>query len=113
MAAQPFRMPGRPPRCVSKLRDNGWPGGTSGIPSFPNLPLLDESGKRNDSLVATMAWSHSPHQTVNIADAYTETNFDFFSGTRHFDRRTRLPFAVLPRCAVKKKNHDEVIGVCS
>ena len=61
-------------------------GGTSGNPIlFPNLPLLDDAGAPNDSLVAGYAAIH--HQTVNIADAYTEPNFDF-SGTRRFDERT-------------------------
>ncbi|MEO6626429.1 MAG: GAF domain-containing protein, partial [Burkholderiaceae bacterium] len=61
-------------------------GGTSGNPiSFPNLPLRDDAGMPNDSLVAAYAAIH--HQTVNIADAYDATNFDF-SGTRRFDERT-------------------------
>ena len=83
-------------------------GGTSGIAiSFPNLPLLDESGAPNDSLVAAYAAIH--HQTVNIADAYTEPNFDF-AGTRHFDERTG--YRSKSFLAVPMKNHEgEVIGV--
>ncbi len=83
-------------------------GGTSANPiSFPNLPLLDESGAPNDSLVAAYAAIH--HQTVNIADAYTEPNFDF-SGTRHFDERTG--YRSKSFLAVPMKNHEgEVIGV--
>ncbi len=83
-------------------------GGTSGIPiSFPNLPLLDESGAPNDSLVAAYAAIH--HQTVNIADAYTEPNFDF-AGTRHFDERTG--YRSKSFLTVPMKNHEgEVIGV--
>ncbi len=83
-------------------------GGTSGNPiSFPNLPLLDENGAPNDSLVAAYAAIH--HQTVNIADAYTEPNFDF-SGTRHFDERTG--YRSRSFLAVPMKNHEgEIIGV--
>ena len=83
-------------------------GGTSGIAiSFPNLPLMDENGQRNDSLVAAYAAIH--HQTVNIADAYSEPNFDF-SGTRHFDERTG--YRSQSFLAVPMKNHEgDVIGV--
>ena len=83
-------------------------GGTSGNPiSFPNLPLLAEDGKPNDSLVAAYAAIH--HQTVNIADAYTEPNFDF-SGTRRFDERTG--YRSRSFLAVPMRNHEgEVIGV--
>lgn len=83
-------------------------GGTSGSPiSFPNLPLRDETGAPNDSLVAAYAAIHV--ETVNIADAYTEPNFDF-SGTRHFDERTG--YRSKSFLAVPMKNHEgEVIGV--
>nr|MDP2192424.1 HD domain-containing phosphohydrolase [Rhodoferax sp.] len=83
-------------------------GGTSGHAiSFSDLPLRDEAGKPNDSLVAAYAAIHS--QTVNIADAYTEPNFDF-SGTRHFDQLTG--YRSQSFLAVPMKNHeDEVIGV--
>ncbi len=83
-------------------------GGTSGSPiSFPNLPLLDDQGAPNDSLVAAYAAIH--HQTVNIADAYDAENFDF-SGTRRFDERTG--YRSRSFLAVPMKNHEgEVIGV--
>lgn len=83
-------------------------GGTSGTAiSFPNLPLHDESGAPNDSLVAAYAAIHN--QTVNIADAYTAPNFDF-SGTRRFDERTG--YRSQSMLAVPMKNHEgEVIGV--
>ena len=83
-------------------------GGTSGNPiSFPNLPLVDEHGVPNDSLVAAYVAIH--HQTVNIADAYTEPNFDF-SGTRRFDERTG--YRSQSFLAVPMRNHEgEVIGV--
>ncbi len=61
-------------------------GGTAATPAqFPNLPLYDECGQPNNSMVAAYAAIH--RQTVNIADAYTAEGFDF-SGTRAFDRRT-------------------------
>ncbi|MCF8155051.1 MAG: GAF domain-containing protein [Rhodoferax sp.] len=83
-------------------------GGTSGKPiDFPNLPLHDDQGRPNDSLVAAYAAIHS--QTVNIADAYTEANFDF-SGTRQFDARTG--YRSQSFLAVPMKDHEgDVIGV--
>jgi HD-GYP domain-containing protein (c-di-GMP phosphodiesterase class II) len=83
-------------------------GGTSGKPiDFPNLPLLDEQGRPNDSLVAAYAAIHA--QTVNIVDAYTEANFDF-SGTRQFDARTS--YRSQSFLAVPMKDHEgDVIGV--
>ncbi len=83
-------------------------GGTSGNPiSFPDLPLVNEAGKPNDSLVAAYAAIH--HETVNVKDAYTEANFDF-SGTRRFDERTG--YRSKSFLAVPLKNHEgEVIGV--
>jgi len=83
-------------------------GGSSGKPiNFPNLPLYDATGKSNDSLVAAYAAIHN--QTVNIADAYTEPNFDF-SGTRRFDERTG--YRSQSFLTVPMKDHEgDVIGV--
>lgn len=83
-------------------------GGTSGKPiNFPNLPLHDAQGGANDSLVAAYTVIHN--QTVNIADAYTEPNFDF-SGTRQFDERTG--YRSQSFLAVPMKDHEgDVIGV--
>ena len=83
-------------------------GGTSGKAiDFPNLPLHDDRGRPNDSLVAAYAAIHA--QTVNIADAYTEPNFDF-SGTRQFDARTG--YRSQSFLAVPMKDHEgDVIGV--
>ncbi len=83
-------------------------GGTSGRPiDFPNLPLYDAQGDPNDSLVAAYSAIHS--QTVNVADAYTEPNFDF-SGTRQFDARTG--YRSQSFLSVPMKDHEgDVIGV--
>jgi HD-GYP domain-containing protein (c-di-GMP phosphodiesterase class II) len=83
-------------------------GGTSGQPiNFPNLPLYTETGAPNDSLVA--AYSAIHRQTVNIADAYTEPDFDF-SGTRKFDQKTG--YRSQSFLSVPMKDHEgEVIGV--
>ncbi|MBZ4212212.1 MAG: GAF domain-containing protein [Rhodoferax sp.] len=83
-------------------------GGTSGSAiSFPDLPLYDAAGTPNDSLVAGYAAIHV--HTVNIADAYSEPNFDF-SGTRRFDERTG--YRSKSFLAVPMKDHEgEVIGV--
>jgi len=83
-------------------------GGSSGKAiSFPNLPLHLSDGTPNDSLVAAYAAIH--HQTVNIADAYSEPNFDF-SGTRQFDEHTG--YRSKSFLTVPMRNHEgEVIGV--
>ena len=83
-------------------------GGSAGSPiSFPNLPLTNDTGGPNDSLVAAYAAIYN--ETVNIADAYTAPNFDF-SGTRRFDARTG--YRSQSFLAVPMKNHEgEVIGV--
>ena len=75
--------------------------------NFPNLPLRDAEGRANDSLVAAYTAIHN--QTVNIADAYNEPNFDF-SGTRQFDERTG--YRSQSFLAVPMKDHEgDVIGV--
>ncbi len=83
-------------------------GGTTGNAiNFPNLPLANEKGERNDSMVAAYAAIHD--KTVNIADAYTEAGFDF-SGTRSFDERTG--YRSQSFLTVPMKNHEgEIIGV--
>ncbi|NJD35809.1 MAG: GAF domain-containing protein [Betaproteobacteria bacterium] len=83
-------------------------GGTTGKAiNFPNLPLTNEKGESNDSMVAAYAAIHD--KTVNIADAYTEAGFDF-SGTRSFDERTG--YRSQSFLTVPMKNHEgEIIGV--
>ncbi len=74
---------------------------------FPNLPLHTEQGEPNDSMVAAYSAIHK--LTVNIADAYTEPNFDF-SGTRAFDER--MGYRSKSFLSVPMKDHEgEVIGV--
>ena len=83
-------------------------GGTTGNPiNFPNLPLINDKGESNDSMVAAYAAIHD--KTVNIADAYTEAGFDF-SGTRRFDERTG--YRSQSFLTVPMKDHEgEIIGV--
>jgi HD-GYP domain-containing protein (c-di-GMP phosphodiesterase class II) len=83
-------------------------GGTTGNPiNFPDLPLANEQGEPNNSLVAVYAAVHG--QTVNIADAYSEAGFDF-SGTRKFDQKTG--YRSRSFLTVPMRNHEnEVIGV--
>jgi HD-GYP domain-containing protein (c-di-GMP phosphodiesterase class II) len=82
-------------------------GGTSGnAVDMPHVPLFDDQGKPNHSNVV----SHAVHQqqTVNIADAYDSTEFDF-SGTKAFDARTGYrskSFITVPL----KPRGGEVIG---
>lgn len=83
-------------------------GGTSGNPvGFPDLPLKNESGEPNNSMIA--AYAAINDKTVNIADAYSEAGFDF-SGTRKFDERTG--YRSQSFLTVPMKNHErEIIGV--
>lgn len=85
-------------------------GGASGEPMsgrFQDLPLYREDGSPNTSLVA--AYSALKAETVNIADAYTASGFDF-SGTRKFDEVTGYRSGSF--LTVPMKNHEnEIIGV--
>jgi HD-GYP domain-containing protein (c-di-GMP phosphodiesterase class II) len=82
-------------------------GGTSGNPvNIPPVSLFDEEGRPNHNNVV----SHAVHEqtSVNIADAYTSTEFDF-SGTKTFDARTgyrSMSFITVPL----KPRGGEVIG---
>jgi len=83
-------------------------GGSSATPiKFPSLPLRNQDGAPNDSLVAAYAAIHA--RTVNVADAYTDPAFDF-SGTRRFDQSTG--YRSQSFLTVPMKDHEgEVIGV--
>jgi HD-GYP domain-containing protein (c-di-GMP phosphodiesterase class II) len=84
-------------------------GGTTGkAMDLPELPLFDErTGKENHRNVATHAALTG--ETVNIADAYAVTRFDF-SGTRDIDQRSG--YRSRSFLTVPLKNHlGEVIGV--
>lgn len=74
---------------------------------FPPLPLYDDKGKANETMVAARAAVYK--QTINVPDAYISKTFDF-SGTRAFDTRTGYrsqSFLTLPML-----NHEnELIGV--
>ena len=54
-------------------------------PQFTDLPLYMDDGSPNDHMVAAHVVISGA--TANIADAYTDENFDF-SGTMRFDRAT-------------------------
>ncbi len=83
-------------------------GGTTGRPiTLDPIPLYDESGRPNESMV--VAYAALREITVNIADAYAAEGFDF-SGTRLFDQKTG--YRSRSFLTVPMKNHeDEVIGV--
>lgn len=85
-------------------------GGPSGAPiseKFKDLPLFDDKGQPNNSMVAAYAALHA--ETVNIKDAYSEAGFDF-SGTRRFDQSTG--YRSQSFLTVPMKNHEnEIIGV--
>jgi len=74
---------------------------------FPALPLYDDDGKPNETMVAARAALDK--KTINIPDAYVAEGFDF-AGTRAFDTRTGYrsqSFLTLPML-----NHEnELIGV--
>jgi HD-GYP domain-containing protein (c-di-GMP phosphodiesterase class II) len=83
-------------------------GGTSGVPvTLPSLPMYKENGEPNLDKVAVCTAVQG--KTINIHDAYTDTEFEF-SGTRAFDQKTGYrskSFLTVPL----KNNDDEVIGV--
>jgi len=83
-------------------------GGTSGEPiPFDPLNLHDENGEPNLHMVAV--YSAIEGITINIPDAYVNTEFEF-SGTQEFDKKTGYrsqSFLTVPM----KDNDDEVIGV--
>ena len=83
-------------------------GGTTGRSiAFAPLQLINAEGGFNDTMVATYVAIHD--RTVNVADAYTEPEFDF-SGTRKFD--TQTGYRSQSFLAVPLKNFEgEVIGV--
>lgn len=74
---------------------------------FEPLPLYDENGQPNNTMVAAHAALYK--KTINIPDAYIAEGFDF-AGTRAFDTRTGYrsqSFLTLPML-----NHEnELIGV--
>jgi len=88
---------------------NIWMGGTSECTvEFPNIALRKPDGQPNDALVAAYAAIHGV--TVNIADAYDETDRFDFSGTRGFDQRTGYrsqSFLTVPMC----DHEGAIIGV--
>lgn len=58
-------------------------GGTTGSPiTLPPVPLFNDQGEENYQNVVTSAFHRGT--TVNIPDAYDETEFDF-TGTKRFD----------------------------
>jgi HD-GYP domain-containing protein (c-di-GMP phosphodiesterase class II) len=83
-------------------------GGTTGRPiELEPIPLFDEAGRPNESMV--VAYAALRESTVNIADAYAAHGFDF-TGTRGFDGKTG--YRSRSFLTVPMKNHeDEVIGV--
>ncbi|HIE01727.1 MAG TPA: GAF domain-containing protein [Thiotrichaceae bacterium] len=83
-------------------------GGTSGAPVIlPALPLYNNQGEPNLDMVAVCAAVRG--KTINIPDAYTNTEFEF-SGTRAFDKQTG--YRSQSFLTVPMKDHDgEVIGV--
>ncbi|HWI13193.1 MAG TPA: HD domain-containing phosphohydrolase [Burkholderiales bacterium] len=83
-------------------------GGATGqeIP-FGAIDLFDKNGMPVNSMVAAYAVHHQ--RSISIADAYTESGFDF-SGTKEFDRRTG--YRSQSFLTVPMRNHeDDVIGV--
>ncbi len=83
-------------------------GGKSGEPiELPPINLYNKSGKANTHNVAACAAING--ETFNIADAYSDENFDF-SGTRKFDEATG--YRSQSFLTVPMTNHEnEVIGV--
>ncbi|KHD08401.1 phosphohydrolase [Candidatus Thiomargarita nelsonii] len=83
-------------------------GGTSGVSvKLPSLPMYKDNGQPHLELVAVCAAYHG--QTINIHDAYANTEFEF-SGPHAFDKKHN--YRSKSFLTVPMKNHDgEVIGV--
>ena len=83
-------------------------GGTSGKEiSLPSIPLFDKKGNKNNKMVA--AYAVNSEKTINIMDAYTNTDFDF-SGTRTFDKK--MGYQSTSFLTVPMANHEhDIIGV--
>lgn len=83
-------------------------GGKSGEDiNLPPIKLFDDKGQPNKNNVAACAAIDG--ETVNIEDAYEDSNFDF-SGTRKFDEKTG--YRSQSFLTVPMRNHEnEIIGV--
>ncbi len=74
---------------------------------FPALPLYDDEGNPNNTMVAAHAAIHK--KTINIPDAYVAEGFDF-AGTRAFD--TQMGYRSKSFLTLPMLNHEnELIGV--
>ena len=74
---------------------------------FPALPLYDEAGNPNNTMVAAHAALYK--KTINIPDAYVAEGFDF-AGTRAFD--TKMGYRSKSFLTLPMLNHEnELIGV--
>ena len=74
---------------------------------FDPLPLYDEFGNPNNTMVAAHAAIHK--KTINIPDAYIAEGFDF-AGTRAFD--TKMGYQSQSFLTLPMLNHEnELIGV--
>ncbi|MCL1492404.1 MAG: HD domain-containing protein [Pseudanabaena sp. Salubria-1] len=74
---------------------------------FPDLPLYDEAGNPNNTMVAAHAALYK--KTINIPDAYVAEGFDF-SGPRAFD--TNMGYRSKSFLTLPMLNHEnELIGV--
>ncbi len=83
-------------------------GGTSNsLDDLPLLPMYNENGEPNLSIVAVCAAVRG--ETINIPDAYSNTEFEF-SGMRKFDQE--MHYHSKSFLTVPMKDHDgELIGV--
>lgn len=83
-------------------------GGNSGRRvELPDLPLLDSAGQPNNNMVAVCAVMN--RRTINVADAYTDSTYDF-SGTRRFDRLNSYRSKSLLAVPMKDQQ-GQIIGV--
>ncbi|MSQ75903.1 MAG: GAF domain-containing protein [Rhodoferax sp.] len=83
-------------------------GGNSGHRvELPDLPLLDSAGQPNNNMVAVCAVNN--RRTINVADAYTDSTYDF-SGTRRFDQLNSYRSKSLLAVPMKDQQ-GQIIGV--
>lgn len=83
-------------------------GGTSGKPAtFQPIPLFHEDGSPNNQKI--VAFSALNCKTINLADVYEATEFDF-SGPRQFD--ARMNYRTRSMLTIPMRNHEgNVVGV--
>lgn len=82
-------------------------GGGGNAINIPNIPLYGENGEPN--LKNVVCYSYHNNRTINIADAYDDSVFDF-TGTKAFDKKNN--YRSKSFLSIPLTNHQgEIIGI--